>query len=302
MKTFLLVICFAGIIARIAHGAEPAEIRLWPSRAPGELSVLPPEQDTTGPGEALIAGQRVIRLGNVSDPTLSVYRPAQDKANGAAILVCPGGGYHILAMDLEGTEVCSWLNSIGVTAVLVKYRVPARSGMAPYVAPLQDAQRALGLIRSRAIDLGIDPRRIGILGFSAGGHLAATLSNNFEKRGYPHIDSADDVSCRPDFTVLIYPGGLVDKDKHDAVADEVIPAAGRTPPMFLVMAEDDPVRVEHAALYYVALKQAGVPVEMHLYPTGGHGYGLRRTSALVTTWPERLADWLRAGDWLTTAK
>src|SRR6185312_14319967 len=162
--------------------AESAPILLWSGNAPGETHALPAEADTTKPGDELIAGRRVIRLGNVSDPTITIYQPDPAKNTGAAVLVCPGGGYYILAMDLEGTEVCEWLNSIGVTGVLLKYRVPLGEGKHPRGAPLQDAQRALGLVRHDAAKWGVDPNRIGVLGFSAGGHLAANLSNNHDHR------------------------------------------------------------------------------------------------------------------------
>jgi acetyl esterase/lipase len=280
------------------HGAEPeVAVRLWPGMAPGDESFSGEEQDTTKPSDNLVADRRVVRLGGVSDPTLTVYRPSADIDTGAAVLVFPGGGYHILAMDLEGTEVCEWLNSLGVTAVLVKYRVPRREDRERYAAPLQDAQRALGMVRHRAMELGIDPERIGVLGFSAGGHLAATLSTNHASRTYEPMDAADAVSCRPDFTVLVYPGYLVVREEGDRVSPE-LEVTEKTPPTFLVMAQDDGVRVENALFYYLALKRAGVPSELHVYATGGHGYGLRRTGELVTTWPDRVADWMRSNGWL----
>jgi acetyl esterase/lipase len=280
----------------------PRTIPLWPERAPGETVTLPPEVDTTNPSDNLIAGRRLIRLGNVSSPTITIYQPDPARNTGAAVVVCPGGGYNILAMDLEGTEVCEWLNSIGVTGILLKYRVPLGEGKHPRGAPLQDAQRALGLVRHQARELGIDPNRIGVLGFSAGGHLAANLSNNHGSRTYPFIDEADRASCRPDFCVLIYPGSLTVKEQNDAIAPELSVSAAHTPPTFLAMAEDDGVRVENALFYYLALKNAKVPAEMHLYPNGGHGYGLRRTEVTVTTWPDRVADWMQASGWLKAAK
>jgi acetyl esterase/lipase len=282
--------------------ASPQPIRLWPGNAPGENGGLPPEADTTKPTDELIAGRRVIRLGNVSDPTITIYRPDPARNTGAAIMVCPGGGYYILAMDLEGTEVCEWLNSIGVTAILLKYRVPHREGRPPYAAPLQDAQRALGLVRHQARELDIDPGRIGVVGFSAGGHLAAALSNNHDVRTYPAVDEADRVSCRPDFCVLIYPAYLTVKERHDMVAPELPVSAANTPPTFIAMTEDDFVRVETGLFYYLALKNAKVPAEMHIYPRGGHGYGLRRTENDVTTWPDRVADWMKASGWLRRGK
>ena len=285
-------------VAVSTWAAEPKPVALWPGKAPGETKDLPPEGDTTKPADRPVAGKAVVRLGNVANPTLTVYSPAAEKNTGAAVLVCPGGGYNILAWDLEGTEICAWLNSLGVTGVLVKYRVPRRAGLEKHAAPLQDAQRALGLVRQRAAELGVDPQRIGVLGFSAGGHLAAVLSNQHATRTYEAVDAADAVSCRPDFSVLIYPAYLTIKEKGDAVAPELPVSGTVTPPTFLAMAEDDPIRVETALFYYAALKNAKVPAEMHLYPKGGHGYGLRRTADDGTTWPDRVGDWLKASGWL----
>jgi len=300
MKKLLLLA--AGLAALVANAAPSAPIPLWPGLPPGEVKELPPEADQfKSPPDPLIAGRPIIRLANVSTPTLTIYRPDPAKDTGATVVVCPGGGYFILAMDLEGTEVCEWLNSLGVTGVLLKYRVPGRAGRERYAPALEDAQRAVGLVRHRARELGIDPKRIGILGFSAGAHLSAALAANHAQRAYPVVDAADAVSCRPDFMVLIYPGGLVNREQKDAVRPEVAPVKGVTPPAFLAMAQDDPVRVENATAFYLALKNAGVPAELHLYPTGGHGYGLRRTRDDVTTWPDRVADWLRTGGWLKSA-
>lgn len=274
--------------------AEPLKpVALWPAPAPGDQGGLPEEKDTSEPGKGLVAGRPLIRLGNVSTPTLQVFRPPADKDTGASVLVCPGVGYSILALDLEGTEICEWLNSIGVTGVLVKYRVPKREGQPIHSAPLQDAQRALGLTRFHAKEWGLDPARIGILGFSAGGHLAAVASNNHRERSYPVVDDADKVSCRPDFTVLIYPAYLTDKDKNDQLRPE-LSVVSDTPQTFIAISQDDPVRVENALGYATALQKAKVPMELHIYPTGGHGYGLRRTSEDVTTWPARLGDWMKS--------
>jgi acetyl esterase/lipase len=234
-----LVVAFV-LAQLVARGSEPAPLALWPGAAPGEIAALPPEADITKATDQLVAGRRVIRLGNVSTPTITVYRPEASRDTGVAVLVCPGGGYYILAMDLEGTEVCAWLNSIGVTAVLLKYRVPAQPGQARQAAPLQDAQRALGLVRYHAAEWRIDARRIGVLGFSAGGHLAAMLASNHSSRAYPVVDAADAVSCRPDFTVLIYPAYLVADGTDGPVRPEVAPHRTETPPVFLAMAEDDP--------------------------------------------------------------
>lgn len=291
-----LILLAAGVTTLAAQAAPSAPIPLWPGVVPGETKIMPAEADLTKPTDPLIAGRPIIKLGNVSTPTITIYRPDPAKDTGATVVVCPGGGYYILAMDLEGTEICEWLNSIGVTGVLLKYRVPARAGPERHAAALQDAQRAVGLVRHQARELGLDPRRIGILGFSAGAHLSATLGVNFAQRTYPVVDEADAASCRPDFTILIYPGGLVDPKQNNALKPEVVPVKESTPPTFIVMTEVD--RVENAVAYYQGLKAAGISAEMHLYPTGAHGYGLRRTKDDVTTWPDRVADWLRTGGWL----
>lgn len=296
VKALAVLACTAQL-SFLAVATEPPVLRLWPGNAPGDQAPVGEEHDTTKPSDGLIAGQRVIRLGNVSQPTITVYRPPAGHQSGCAIVVCPGGAYQILAMDLEGTEVCEWLNSIGVTGVLLKYRVPKRPGLEKHAAALQDAQRAVGLVRAHAKEWGVDPARVGALGFSAGGHLAAAVSCQYQQRTYPAVDAADELSCRPDFTVLIYPGYLTLKDKGDAVAPELI-LSTNTPPTFLAMAADDPVRVENALYYALALKKAGVPFELHIYPTGGHGYGLRPSRDLVTTWPQRAADWMRSRGWL----
>ncbi len=239
----------------------------------------------------VIAGKPVIRLGNVSTPTLTVYSPT-GKNTGAAVVVFPGGAYHILAIDLEGTEVCDWLGSVGVTCVLVKYRVPDSGPYPKSSAALQDAQRALGIVRSRAAEWHIDPKRIGVLGFSAGGHLSAALSTHFEQRLYDPVDAADQVSCRPDFAVIVYPGYLAWSEKNYEPNAE-IHVTEKTPPTFIVQAEDDPVHVENSTVYFLALKNAKVPAEMHLYASGGHGYGLRRTELPVTEWPKLVETWMK---------
>jgi len=286
-KLPVLLVGFLAVLT--AKASEP--MTLWPKGAPGEKGDIGAEHDTTKPGDGLVGGKPVVRLGNVSVPTLTLYRPPQDKDTGAAVVVCPGGGYSILAMDLEGTEVCEWLNSAGVTAALLKYRVPARKGLERYTAPLQDAQRALGLVRSHAAEWHIDPNRIGIMGFSAGGHLSAMASTHFEKRTYEPVDEADQTSCRPDFVMLIYPAYLIRKQGSDLAPELTV--TSNTPPTFLVQAEDDPVHVENSLFYYLALKQSKVPAEMHLFAKGGHGYGLRESEKAVISWPKRAEEWMR---------
>lgn len=298
---FFLSILLVSSLTLVHPSHAQTPIPLWPGVAPGDQGSVGEEQDLTKPNEGLVAGRRLIRLGNVSAPTITVYRPPKEKDTGAAVVVCPGGGYHILAMDLEGTEVVEWLNSVGVTGVLLKYRVPARPNRARHEAPLQDAQRALGLVRHRAAEWGIDPRRIGVMGFSAGAHLSAVLSTSGAQRTYPPVDAADQASCRPDFVMLIYPAYLTVEKEADRVAPE-LKVSTNTPPTFLVQTEDDVIRVETSLFYYLALKQAKVPAEMHLYPDGGHGYGLRRAPELVASWPQRAEDWLRRSGVLKSAK
>ena len=263
---------------------------LWPNGAPGTSPNPVPEVDTTTAKDNLIAGKPLIRLGNVSSPTLTLYTPHY-KNTGAAVVVFPGGGYRILAIDLEGTEVCDWLNSAGITCVLVKYRVPDSGPYPKSSAALQDAQRALGIVRSHVTEWHIDPKRIGVLGFSAGAHLAAALSTHFDQRLYDKVDAVDGLSCRPDFAVIVYPGYLSLAEKNFAPNPD-IPVANQTPPSFIVQAEDDPVHVENAVVYFLALKNAKVPAELHIYAEGGHGYGLRRTTLPVTTWPLSVETWL----------
>jgi acetyl esterase/lipase len=263
---------------------------LWPTEAPGAQANPIPEGDTTTAKDNRPAGKPVIRIGNVSNPTLTLYTP-KDKNTGAAVVVFPGGGYRILAIDLEGTEVCDWLNSAGITCILVKYRVPEAGPYPKSSAPLQDAQRAVGIVRAHAAEWHIDPSRIGVLGFSAGAHLAAALSTHFDHRLYDPIDASDKLSCRPDFAVIVYPGYLALAEQNFAPNADIHPTA-QTPPTFLVQAEDDTVHVENSVVYFLALKNAKVPAELHIYSQGGHGYGLRRTELPVTTWPQTVEIWL----------
>jgi acetyl esterase/lipase len=230
---------------------------------------------------------------------MTVYSP-KGKSTGAAVVVFPGGGYQDLAIDLEGTEVCDWLTGKGITCVLLKYRVPGE-GQFPKSGPypnspmaLEDAQRTVSLVRFHAAEWHIDPHKIGVLGFSAGGHLVAAMSTHFGHRLYSAVDAADNVSCRPDFAVAIYPGHLSLADNSFALNPDIEShITHETPPTFLLQNEDDSVdRVEDALSYYAALKKAGVPVEMHLYAHGGHAFGLRRTKLPVTGWPRLVETWL----------
>ena len=274
---------------------KPIVIELWPGAAPGEKgnvgkeSVLEPGNDPT-----------TKRVTNVTKPTIAVFPAAKDKNTGAAVLIAPGGGYNILAWDKEGEEVAAWLNSIGVTGVVLKYRVPRRPDDAkdkPPAGALQDAQRAMSLVRAKAADWGIDPKRIGMLGFSAGGHLTAWTATNSDRRAYDAADEMDKVSCRPDFVVLVYPGYLTVKDKDELAAD--IRVTKDSPPAFFVHAANDPVAPQNSVVMWLALKKAKVPAELHIYASGGHGFGLRPSPHTVTaTWPARCADWMKGQGFL----
>ena len=272
-----------------AHGHTTIE--LWPGGAPGGKPSATTESDISTAKDYLVAGRTLVRLGNVSDPTLTLYE-AKNNPSGTTVVVFPGGGYHILAIDLEGTEVCDWLNSIDITCVLVKYRVPDTGPYPKYAAALQDAQRAVGMVRARAAEWHIDPHRIGALGFSAGGHLTAALSTHFEKRVYDRVDAADDQSCRPDFSVLVYPA-YISATEDTTTIDPEIRVSAQTPPAFIVQAEDDHSYVASSVAYFEALRKVNVPAELHLYASGGHGYGLRRTDQPVTHWPELVEIWLK---------
>jgi acetyl esterase/lipase len=263
---------------------------VWPGVAPGASANPPDEADTTRANDNLVAGRPVVLLRNVFSPTLTLY-PPKGHNTGAAVVVFPGGAYQVLAIDLEGTEVCDWLSSIGVTCLLLKYRVPDSGPYPKSAAALQDAQRAFGLVRQHAAEWQIDPKRIGVLGFSAGAHLAAALSTHYDRRLYSPVDTADQLSCRPDFAVIVYPGHLALDEENFPPNPEIRPT-DTTPPQFIVQTEDDPVHVENAMVYFKALKNAKVPAELHIYAEGGHAYGMRPTALPISTWPQSAETWL----------
>ncbi len=327
IKFLLPSLCAAfsfGNVSAQTPGWQPSpghtQIPIWPGAAPDPQAVKGPETVSTDP-KSLIAGHTVTAVSNVTTPTITVYSPTGANT-GAAVVVFPGGGYQILAIDLEGTEVCDWLTRKGITCVLLKYRV-TDVGSYPKSGPypespmaLEDAQRALRLVRFHAAEWHIDPHKIGVLGFSAGGHLTVAMSVYFDKRLYPAVDAADQISCRPDFVVAIYPGHLsraaaeydagLGTKKHAlppsdplSTADENlglnpdIHVTSETPPTFLLQAEDDHIDSVYDSLsYYIALKIAGVLAEMHLYAQGDHAFGLRRTKLPITAWPQLVETWL----------
>lgn len=289
MKIAAAVLCFAFTAA----AADPVIVRLWPQGAPEKPGV------TVG-SEQEIRREKddgIKRLTNVSEPTLTVFRP--ERPNGTAVLVCPGGGYSILAIEHEGSQVCERLAKLGVTPVLLKYRVPRRDPADPGREPLQDAQRAMGILRRRAAEFGIRPDRIGILGFSAGGHLAVMTALHANERTYaadPALDAAD---ATPDFAIPVYPAYLVGKERTFELLPEVAVTA-KAPPMCLIHAHDDKgvTSASASALLYLEYKKLGLPCELHIYGSGGHGFGMKPGGLPVQSWFERVADWMRAMRWL----
>ncbi|WP_266183235.1 alpha/beta hydrolase [Dyella humicola] len=279
------------------------QVPLWPGVAPDPQSVPGPESVKSS--NKLLAGKPVTNVFNVTRPTMTVYAPT-GRNTGAVVVVIPGGGFQILAMDLEGTEACDWLTSNGITCVLLKYRIPSKPyewrcdcrphNLALSVPSLQDVQRTMRLVRSHAAEWHVDPHKVGVLGFSAGGFLVAEISTNFNRHLYAPVDAADKESARPDFAMPIYPGHLT---VGDGKLNNNLPVSSETPPTFLVQAEDDYVDgVDQSLVYYAALAKARVPAEMHLYARGGHAFGLRPTPDPITGWSRLAEAWLRTIDML----
>jgi len=303
LKPFLFALCLTTASAQTTWQPTPGhtQVPIWPSAAPHPQPPTGPETLQTTGKDSLVAGKPWTFIGHVSVPTMTVYSP-RGNSTGAAVVVFPGGGYQILAIDLEGTEVCDWLTSRGITCIVLKYRVPGESSFpksGPYPrnpAALEDAQRTLGLVRFHAAEWHIDPHKIGVLGFSAGGHMVAAMSVHFDQRIYAPIDAADKVSCRPDFAVALYPGHLSLADNSIALNPDIAShITKQTPPTFLLQNEDDHVdRIEDSLSYFAALKKAGVSTEFHVYAHGGHAFGLRRTKFPVTAWPQLVETWLRS--------
>jgi acetyl esterase/lipase len=295
-------------VAWPALGADkPLVVDVWPDKPPDETGKIGAEYVRMSPKldrKQVEVTESTRMITNVTKPTITVYRPAKDKDTGAAVIICPGGGYWNLYWELEGEEVAQWLNSLGVTGIILKYRVPRRPDEPqgePARRPLQDAQRAVSLVRGRAKEWGIDPERIGIIGFSAGGHLAIATATSFEKRTYEPIDAIDKISCRPDFAIPIYSGYLKAKDKDELAPGLSIPK--RTPPVFLAHGGDDIVSPpEHSVLMYLTLKKAGVPAELHVYAKATHDFGVRKNDNPCSTWTEACATWMRHQGFLKGSK
>ena len=281
-KLFLLF--FIATLTSVTAQQKP--ILLFPNGAPGESSKMIEVEDLSG---SKTAGCPVSRITNVSSPTITFYPAPADNNLGTTIIVNPGGAYNFLAYNIEGSEICKRFNSFGINCVLVKYRVPRREGLEKHEAPLQDLQRAIAYTRSHAKEWSIDENKIGVMGFSAGAHLSAMASNNFNERTYPAVDANDDVNIRPDFCMLIYPAYL--DGENFSLAPEVS-VTDKTPPTFIVQTLDDSNYINSSLFYYYALKETKVPSALHIYPSGGHGYGLRNTGHLVNEWPYRAINWL----------
>jgi acetyl esterase/lipase len=308
MRFLIFALCAAITLGCEHASAAPwqpsqghTQVPLWPGAAPDGKPV--PKPETEGQTKSLVAGKAWTWVAYVTRPTLTVYSP-RGKNTGAAVVVLPGGGFEVLAIDLEGTEACDWLTSKGITCVLLKYRVPSEpydpkcdcrpDGLVTSTRSLEDLQRTMGLVRLHAGQWHIDPHRIGVLGFSAGGYLAAEISTKYRQRLYAPLDDADKESARPDFAVLVYPGHLAPGKTDGNTLNPNVPVTPQTPPTLLVQAEDDNVDgVNQSLVYYTALKKAGVPVEMHLYAQGGHAFGLRRSPFAITGWPQLVETWLR---------
>ena len=286
----LLTCTLALALAAPAMTAEPITLKLWPKGAPEKEGFkmdaekeIPPKNESD-----------VKRVTNVTDPTITVYKP--EKPNGVAVIVAPGGGYGILAIEHEGTQVCEYLNTLGVTGVLLKYRVPKRSDTDPSKEPLQDAQRAMGLVRQHAAEWGIKPDKVGILGFSAGGHLCVMATLHANDRTYAQDPAVDVADATPNFAIPVYPAYLTEKGNDFQLKPE-IKVGPTAPPICLVHANDDRITPAGSALLYLEYKKANLNAELHIFNKGGHGYGMKKSGNPVNDWPVRVGEWLKANGW-----
>ncbi len=297
-SSVVFVLASMGLAGSATAADKPEVIKLWPGKVPDEVGGIGDEKVVLSPKldrKQVEVTESTRMVTNVTTPTITVYRPAKANDTGAAVVICPGGGYWNLYWELEGEEIAAWLNSIGVTGIVLKYRVPRRPDEPkgePARRPLQDSQRAISVVRSHAKEWGIAPDRIGIVGFSAGGHLAMATATGFEKRVYESLDAVDKISCRPDFAIAVYSGYLKAKDK-----DELAPGLGvpkDTPPVFLVHGADDIISdPDHSLVMYRALKRAKVSVELHIYSDSTHDFGVRKVGRPCDAWPQTCAAWLK---------
>lgn len=302
MSRFIRVAAFFAIClgaCAFSVAGEPIVVDVWPGETPQDKGIQGEEREFQYDSDILGESTRLIT--NVTHPTISIY-PAPGDLPKTAMIICPGGGYHNLFWDLEGVEVANWLNEHGMTGVILKYRCPRREGDIrgePPLGPLLDAQRTISLVRSRAKEWNIDPDRIGMVGFSAGGHLCLATATNFDQRKYTPIDDIDKVSCRPDFAVLCYSGYL-----KSTMADTISPGLRvpeGTPPIFLAHSSDDKISdSEHSVFMYLALKRGGAPAELHVYVTGDHDFGVRKNDRLPSSWTDLCLNWLTSRELLVT--
>lgn len=302
----LAVVIMLGLTSNAPAAEPPLEVALWPGPAADDVGIPGEEHffELVINGKPhRIADRPTKWLTDVSRPTITIFRPTGANT-GVAMLICPGGGYHKLGWDVEGTEVAAWLNTVGITGIVLKYRCPRRPGdekNVPPAGPLKDAQRAVSLVRSRATEWGIDPTKIGMVGFSAGGHLVGATSTRFEDRTYAPIDAVDQMSCRPDFGVMCYSGYFKRNDAGELSPTVRTPA--QSPPLLFIHAADDPISTfEHSVTFYTALRRAGAEPEMHIYARGGHGFGVRDVGHPCTGWTDRCLEWLRDEDTLGPPK
>ena len=283
---------YTGTPGPMGSGEKP--IRIWPGKAPDEPAGIAEKK-----AEPQTGADGVIRIPYVDTPELIRFPANPRNATGTCMIVCPGGGYGKLAWNKEGTEIAAWLATLGVDAVALKYRVPRRDREKPHPWPLQDLQRSIRLVRSRAAEWNISPQRLGIIGFSAGGHLAVMSASYQNENSYQPIDAIDKLDVRPNFMALIYPAYLGNSRKDATQLDPLVKVDAKTPPTFIAITHDDADRGLFSALYYAQLQRNRVPAELHIYSKGGHGYGLRPSANPVSSWPARLEDWLRAGRWIS---
>lgn len=303
-STVLFLLCFI-LCAITQASAQEQTLKLWPDKVPGAISNASYKEET-----AYDENKKSPRIGKVTDPTITVYLPPKEKANGTAVVICPGGGYGRLAIDHEGYDIGVWLKEQGIAGIVLKYRLPSESIMKDKsVGPLQDAQEAIRMVRRHAKEWNINPNKVGIMGFSAGGHVASTASTHYKDNVY---QATDTVSARPSFSILIYPVISMTKEITHGGSQKALLGAtpepklierfsnelqvtADTPPAFLVHSTDDgTVPVQNSIDYLLALKRNKVPAELHIYEKGGHGYGMGRSSGTESTWPEACKKWLKA--------
>ena len=287
MKINWIIFLFLCLFSQIAIADEPITLKLWPDGPP---TAMTPKSDATAKLIASYGGVGPGRISDVTDPTITVYQP--EKPNGTSVIVAPGGGFMFLSYAHEGTQVCEWLNSLGVTAILLKYRTPTRDEKEMFEIPVQDAERALGLTRHHAEEWKLDPKKVGLLGFSAGANLAGHTAWDRGERTYRQDPKLDDPRG-PDFLVFIYGGGFLDKaDPSKFHPGFSIPADA--PPVFLLVAHDDGSNPVEAAILYLEYKKRNLSAELHICAKGGHGFGMRRDGKPVNDWPERCAEWMKS--------